>query len=490
MLTFAPNLITDIKRFIGIGIALFVVSNIQAQIVIGTPSLGFSQACASDSFNTYNVTFVFSPESGLQSSNQFIIELSDGDGDFSDATTVYTSTAGSVTTSPATLSFSIPTTTGGENYRVRIKSTAPAATSTGSVAFAAYYKLQDEPFTINNLVSTGAFCPSGSYLLTIDNPSVNGTDSPLNYPSLTYNWYKETSPTTSVFVEEGETLSVSEEGTYYAEVNYGTCTSNSFSNRVTIVQASSNSASAEIVSSLGNPFCPDQGMTTLSTIGGLSYQWYKDGNVIENATNQMYETNESGEFSVQVDLGDCQTSGSILLDSELFDISSNVGEENEIEDGEVLDIEITTTAISPEFFWYYNNQQISNASGSTYSASQFGDYMVLVTETDGCNASRELNFSISAVPEPFPDVENIPNIVSPNGDGINDTWVIPTAYVTGTQTNIKIYNSQGKQVFETNDYQNNWPQETIIQNSINQVFYYIISPVSGSERKGSITIIN
>ena len=43
----------------------------KAQIVIGTPSLGFTQACASDSFNTYSLSFVFSPESALESSNQF-----------------------------------------------------------------------------------------------------------------------------------------------------------------------------------------------------------------------------------------------------------------------------------------------------------------------------------------------------------------------------------------------------------------------------------
>ena len=37
--------------------------------------------------------------------------------------------------------------------------------------------------------------------------------------------------TTSVFVAEGPTLAVSEEGTYFVETNYGTCTSNSFSNK-------------------------------------------------------------------------------------------------------------------------------------------------------------------------------------------------------------------------------------------------------------------
>ena len=65
------------RNFTIINIAVFIVflftETISAQIVISTPNLGFSQACASPTFNTYNVTFSFSPESGLNSSNQFII---------------------------------------------------------------------------------------------------------------------------------------------------------------------------------------------------------------------------------------------------------------------------------------------------------------------------------------------------------------------------------------------------------------------------------
>ncbi|WP_188374384.1 gliding motility-associated C-terminal domain-containing protein [Winogradskyella haliclonae] len=470
-------------------IALFFVQFLNAQIVIGMPNLGFSQACASESFNYYDVTFVFSPENGLQSTNQFIVEMSDADGDFSNATVVHTSGEGTVTQSPATLSFSLPTTTAGENYKIRIKSTAPVATSSSSFAFAAYYKLQDSPFSINNLVSSGAYCSGGAYLLTIDNPGINGNDSPLNYPSLTYNWYKETSPTTSEFISSGETLSVSEEGTYFVETNYGTCTSDSFSNRVEIIEATTGEANATIVSSLGNPYCPEQGLTTLSTIGALSYQWYKDGELIEGANAQMYQTNESGEFSVQVDLGDCQTSGTIALQSQLFEMDTNVSETNEIEEGNSLDVEVTTNANNPEFVWYFNNTLLEDENENTYSASEFGTYKVVVTETVGCTGSREFIFEVTEAPEPFPDVANIPNVISPNGDGINDTWVIPTAFVSGTETNVRILTSQGKQVFQTNDYQNNWPIDNLNSNSINQVFYYIITTSTGDTRKGSITII-
>jgi len=460
-----------------------------AQVVIGTPNLGFSQACASASFNTYNTTFVFSPESALSASNQFTIEMSDADGDFSDPTIVYTSEAGSVTTSPATLEFSIPNTTAGENYRIRIKSSAPVATSSKSAPFAAYYKIQDSPFTINNLVSTGAFCTGGSYLLTIDNPGSETNDSPLLYPNLTFSWYKETGPTTYAYVADGPTLSVSENGTYFVKTNYGSCTSDSFSNRVTISEAISGEANATIASSLGNPYCPEQGFTTLSTIGGNTYQWFKNGNLIPGATSQMYQTNESGTFSVQVDLGDCSASGTIELVSELFESSIDVSEYNEMLSGESLLVNVTTTAQNPIYTWYLNNTIIASATEASFEATEFGAYKVVISETTGCEASVEYTFTIEEALDLFPDVEKIPNVISPNGDLINDTWVIPTAYVSGTNTEVIIMTNRGEIVLKTNDYQNNWPENNLNLTSINQVFYYIITTADNNTKKGTITVV-
>jgi gliding motility-associated-like protein len=480
------------KLFIGLCFfVLFFTEQLQAQIVIATPNLGFSQACASESFNTYNTTFVFSPESGLGPTNQFEVWLSDANGDFTNETRIFSSAAGAVTTSPATLSFSFPTDTAGEGYRIKIKSTAPVASSAGSVPFAAYYKIQDSPFSINNLVSTGAYCTGGSYLLTIDNPGTGENDSPLNYPSLTFLWFIETGPTTSTEVGSGPTLSVNQPGTYFAETNYGSCTSNSFSNRVTISEATSGTATATISSSLGNPFCPDQGLTTLTTIGGDSYQWFLDGIAVPGATEQMYQTDQSGVFSVQVDLGACQASGSIDLDSEGFSSSIDVLEENtiDIESGETLVATVTTTATDPVFQWYLNDVIISGATANSYEVTEIGDYKVEITQTTGCNATAEFIFSVNVPFNPFPEVENIPNLISPNGDGINDTWVIPQDYVDGTGSEITIMSNQGETVFQTKEYQNDWPQDDLNLTSVNQIYYYIIATPNEEPKKGSITIV-
>lgn len=464
---------------------LLLNGTVNAQIVISKPSLGFTQACASPSFNTYNVSFSFSPESALGASNQFIVELSDGNGSFSNPTTVHTTASGAVTTSPVNISFSLPTTTAGENFRIRVKSTNPTSISSSSNAFPAYYKLQDTPFSINNLIASGAYCSGGSYLLSIDNPGGPSNDSPLNYPSLTFKWFKETSPTTSVFVADGETLLVNQPGTYFAETNYGSCTSNSFSNRVSVSEASSGSTS-NINSSLGNPYCSADGPTTLSAINADAYQWFKDGEAISGATSQMYDTNESGTYTVNIDLGNCMTSASIDLENTDFTSSINVEEINNLNDNESLIATVTTSANSPDFKWYLNDTMISEASGNSYQITQTGSYKVVVTQTSGCNAETEFPFVVRSA---FPDVAEIPNVISPNGDGTNDTWEIPQQYVSGTNTIITIYSAQGNIVFSTNDYQNNWPDNNIEFQDINPLYYYVITPSNGKTKKGTITVV-
>ncbi|WP_452228091.1 T9SS type B sorting domain-containing protein [Lacinutrix sp. MEBiC02404] len=477
------------KLFLGLCISVFLVSQkINAQIVIGTPNLGFSQACANASFNSYNVNFVFSHSAPLDASNQFNILLSDANGDFTNETVIIPTNAGTITSSPAVLNFLLPTNLAGEGYKIKIRSTAPVATSSRSVAFAAYYKIQDEPFTINNLIDTAVFCAGGSYLLTIDNPGTGTNDSPLNYPSLSFKWYKETSMTTSVFVSDGPSLSVNSPGTYFVETYYGSCTSSSYSNRVQVSEAMS-SIEAVIISSLGNPYCPSNAPTILSTTNGETYQWSQDGIPISGATNQMYATAESGLFEVRVDLGGCVATGSIDLISEQFTSSINVLEENNIESDQTLEVIVTSSATNPEYQWFFNDVLITDALEGTYIASQEGSYKVIITETTGCQASKEYTFTVIKAEDPFPDVAEIPNLISPNGDGANDTWVIPNQYVSGTNTEIVIMDSYGKIVFETEDYQNNWPENEMPFNAVNAVYYYMIITEDKNTKNGSITIV-
>lgn len=87
-------------------------------------------------------------------------------------------------------------------------------------------------------------------------------------------------------------------------------------------------------------------------------------------------------------------------------------------------------------------------------------------------------------------VKVIPNIVTPNADGVNDYWVIPDMYC---QPNVRvtIYSQEGKEVLSTTNYQNNWPDSTTYKElgKRSLVFIYVIEGGNVEKQKGVITLL-
>ena len=446
---------------------------------IGIPTYGFTQICASSSFNTFTVNFTFS------SANTYTLQMSDANGSFSTLTGI-TIISSQTTTSPGSFTFRVPTTTAGQGYRFRVVSLSSTGPQS-SPALAAYYKSFNTDFTLNGGISPINICGSGNFQLFIDNGSASN-DSPVDFPTLKYRWKRN-----GVFVP-GETnsfLNINSSGDYQAFIDYGNCSTfddgqieKSAKVTVNIVAAG---ATFTIASSGGNTICPAT-PTTLSVTAGYGYQWSRDGVSIPGATAFNYVTSQAGSYTVIVDQGGCSsTSAPFVLSTTSFNSSIDVQEEplvNIIATGETKTITVTTDAASPTFEWYLNGVLIPLATTNSYSTSDVGHYKVKIKQTTGCVVSKEHLFELKEGVNP----KQIPNLISPNGDGTNDTWQIPQEYATAN-TEVLIINPQGNVDFQTFNYQNNWPIKEIIFKSTNPVYYYIISKDGSPIKKGSITII-
>ena len=109
-------------------------------------------------------------------------------------------------------------------------------------------------------------------------------------------------------------------------------------------------------------------------------------------------------------------------------------------------------------------------------------YKITVTQNNSCSSSDTVNIKVlkSLL---------IPNAFSPNGDGINDTWIIP--YLDSYPfSKIFIYNRNGQLVFETKNYITPWDGKINGKSLPVATYYYIIEPGSGRMAyKGAVTII-
>jgi gliding motility-associated-like protein len=222
--------------------------------------------------------------------------------------------------------------------------------------------------------------------------------------------------------------------------------------------------------------------------GGYVYQWFKDNVAIPGATAFNYPATQPGDYYVVVNQGSCSsTSNTFNLSVVGFSASIDVLESpaiNNVAAGDTKTITITTNAASPIFEWYKNGILDASATTNTYSTAVMGNYKAIVKQTSGCLVNKEFLFQLKEGVNPV----KIPNLISPNADGENDTWEIPQEYINAN-TEVMIVSAAGEIALQTTNYDNKWPQTALNFKSVNPVYYYIISKDGSPIKKGSITII-
>jgi gliding motility-associated-like protein len=95
----------------------------------------------------------------------------------------------------------------------------------------------------------------------------------------------------------------------------------------------------------------------------------------------------------------------------------------------------------------YSYSWSNGQSSATLTSVGDGFYTVTVTDANGCQDSLTINVSC--------EIKEIPQLLTPNGDGHNDTWVIPGIEKYPNAT-VEVYNRWGNQVFKSAPYLNDW----------------------------------
>ncbi len=123
-----------------------------------------------------------------------------------------------------------------------------------------------------------------------------------------------------------------------------------------------------------------------------------------------------------------------------------------------------TTPVNPTFSWSWDFGDNTAASDSMHPSHSYPsipeekDYTVTLVATSdfGCNDTVSYNYV-----KIIDDVLIFPNIITPNGDGINDKFMIGALIKGGayTETQVIIYNRWGKKVYENPNYQNDFGGE-------------------------------
>ncbi|GAB4422588.1 MAG: hypothetical protein OHK0039_38740 [Bacteroidia bacterium] len=136
----------------------------------------------------------------------------------------------------------------------------------------------------------------------------------------------------------------------------------------------------------------------------------------------------------------------------------------------------------PYDFWWNDG-----GSDSLRSDLAAGDYEVQVTDQRGCTATLPVAIAPAGT---FACLE-IHMGFSPNGDGVNEYWVIPCLHLF-PDNELHILNRWGQEIYHTTNYQNDWNGMANGQHLPDGTYYYLLKLNGPTDRrlfKGTVSII-
>ncbi len=339
------------------------------------------------------------------------------------------------------------------------------------------------------------------------------TDAPVSPSISSFQWFRNTSPLTGILALTDPTISIdiNNPDTYRVQIVADDACSSVLTSATDIYSPIAigieiglsddfTCEDSNVVLEIKDMFgftqngsgAPPQISLTENQISFFNFEWYKDGQAtgITTTTLDIETSQENSNYTLMANLITGEFTDIVSNELTLTTIPSNieiVASSLTIPNNESVTLTVPVNAnYTYEWFRVVNdtNELIAGASGNTIEVTEEGVYFVRISSSICSFDTPTIN--IGNVPGIS---EIIPNIVTPNSDGINDSWLLPSSLFNQQDVEITIYNSRGQIDFTSANYQNNWPEENSKSSGQEPFYYYIITKNNSVVRKGSITVM-
>ncbi len=178
------------------------------------------------------------------------------------------------------------------------------------------------------------------------------------------------------------------------------------------------------------------------SIANYTYKWYRNNQVITNATSHKYNASQAGAYVVEVTSGSCSVQSAAINTTVLNSPAiPSIAGATTFCNGDSI---VISSSSSSNYQWYRNNVLIPNANASTLTVKEAGTYTVQVSNANNCTSTSD-NFVITRFDRPSKAfITNSASFDLCDGDtavlSINSTanvqWYRNNSIISGaTQTN-------------------------------------------------------
>lgn len=234
-------------------------------------------------------------------------------------------------------------------------------------------------------------------------------------------------------------------------------------------------------------FCKG-GSVELSTVAASSWQWYRNGIVVPGATQKALVVSESGEYAVQTVLanGISTVSDPVTVNvvpAPVVKIKSDKGDKISLGDQVTLSVSGEGT-----YLWDVSEGIISGQntdSSIVVRPVKNTTYKVIVSNGTACSVVESI--VINVMDDYKMLVPN--NMVTPNGDGVNDVWVVKNIDLY-PNNEVKIFDRAGRVIYYKNGYNNEWDATFNGAQVPEDTYYYVLYFDSGKNKlTGFISVV-
>lgn len=229
---------------------------------------------------------------------------------------------------------------------------------------------------------------------------------------------------------------------------------------------------------------------TDASIGATSWQWtFENGNppssTVQNPTNICF--NDSGTHEVKLVVSNTFGSDSVIQYVTVYQPQQVfVGNDTIIQLGESVGLNATSVT-NGVYTWSPPTDLSCTVCPSPISTPEETiTYTVITSDTNGCVTSDNITIIVE-----FENVIFVPNIFSPNGDGVNDMLFVRGKGVA--ELKFFVYDRWGEKVFETTRLDIGWDGTFRGKDMNKAVFVYYLEAtfIDGKQvtQKGDITLI-
>lgn len=315
-----------------------------------------------------------------------------------------------------------------------------------------------------------------------------------------YSWTYLQNGTTPIPISTSSTINVTPPAAgpnYYVVTGSSPCTSSTDTKTITVfVKPKAElmiSPLIDMTKCMNRDFIITTGVSSTNSVTGMpyTYNWTTLPGGLPapgNNTSSSYTCSSNSTTTLVVTVnGDCAnpTQDTVVISNFVDNLSVSIIDSSSTCANTEFTLNSAASGGYPDYSyaWFFGTSptMISNTSSLTFTSPNVeGIYTIAVQVMDSCGYTKTDYQLINVLP---PCGIEIPNIITPNGDGVNEAFVIKNIE-HHPNTVVSIFDRWGKKVFESSNYNNEWKGEGVSDGT----FFYVVDVPEDKSYNGFITV--